>query len=114
MLYDHIPVDNANHQKRAIQWSKKCNEAFFQAKGTLYVYPVLAFADFGRPFWLQTDASTIGQGTVLYQEQEGKKFVIGFASRALSRAEARYAAHKLKFLTLKWAVTDFLGGPLWQ
>ncbi|KAJ0064622.1 hypothetical protein NL108_011375 [Boleophthalmus pectinirostris] len=32
--------------------------------------------------------------------------VIAYASRGLSRSEARYPAHKLEFLALKWAVTE--------
>uniref|UniRef100_A0A9J8CSN7 Gypsy retrotransposon integrase-like protein 1 n=1 Tax=Cyprinus carpio carpio TaxID=630221 RepID=A0A9J8CSN7_CYPCA len=40
--------------------------------------------------------------------------VIAFASRGLTRSEARYPAHKLEFLALKWAVTskfsDYLYG----
>lgn len=40
--------------------------------------------------------------------------VIAFASRGLTRSEAKYPAHKLEFLALKWAVTakfnDYLYG----
>ena len=43
---------------------------------------------------------------MLYQKQEGKKRVIAYASRTLSYSEARYPAHKLEFLALKWALTD--------
>lgn len=39
---------------------------------------------------------------------------IAFASRGLTKSEAKYLAHKLKFLALKWAVTskfsDYLYG----
>ena len=44
-----------------------------------------------------------GLGAVLYQTwDDGTKAVI--ASRSLSKAESHYPAHKLEFLTLKWAV----------
>ena len=36
----------------------------------------LAFVDFTKPFKLHTDASTIGLGGVLYQDQDGKDRVI--------------------------------------
>lgn len=55
---------------------------------------------------LHTDASTTGLGAALYQEQEGSLRVIAYASRGLSSCEARYPAHKLEFLALKWAITE--------
>ena len=56
---------------------------------------------------LHTDASTTGLGAVLYQKQsDGKERVIAYASWSLNQAECNYDAHKLEFLTLKWAVTD--------
>ena len=32
--------------------------------------------------------------------------MIAYASRSLSKAESHYQAHKLEFLTLKWAVVE--------
>lgn len=43
---------------------------------------------------------------MLYQEHEGVNRVVAYASRGLSRSEAKYPAHKLEFLALKWAVTE--------
>lgn len=54
----------------------------------------------------QYNASCTGLGAVLYQEHEGKNRVVAYASRGVSRSEARYSAHKLEFLALKWAVTE--------
>ena len=46
-----------------------------------------------------------GLGAVLYQAHEdGTDAVIAYASRSLSKAESHYPAHKVEFLTLKWAV----------
>ncbi|MEW8338813.1 MAG: ribonuclease H family protein, partial [Candidatus Thiodiazotropha taylori] len=68
--------------------------------------PILAYADFTRPFILHTDASTEGLGAVLYQVQDGLERVIAYASRGLRNSERNYPAHKLEFLCLKWAVTE--------
>ena len=68
--------------------------------------PILAFANFNKPFRLHTHASAIGLGAVLYQEQDGKDREIGYASRALSKSESHYPAHKLEFFALKWMVTE--------
>ena len=44
-------------------------------------------------------------GAVLYQtHKDGTDAVITYASRSLSKAESLYPAHKLKCLTLRWAV----------
>lgn len=48
----------------------------------------------------------MGLGAALYQEQDGQKRAIAFASRGLTSSESKYPAHKLEFLALKWAVTE--------
>ena len=53
-----------------------------------------------------TDASSDGLGAVLYQDQDGQRRIIAYASRSLSPSERNYPVHKLEFLTLKWAITD--------
>ena len=68
--------------------------------------PVLAYADFKAPFIIHTDVSSDELGTVLCQDQDGQKRVVACASRSLSPSERNYLAYKLKFLTLKWAITD--------
>ena len=69
--------------------------------------PVLAYADYTKPFKVHTDASEIGLGAILYQEQEdGTTRVIAYASHNLSKLEKWYHASKLEFLCLKWAITD--------
>ena len=68
--------------------------------------PVLAFADYTKPFIVHTDASGHGLGAVLYQVQDGKQRAIAYASRGLSVSEKNYSVHKLEFLALKWAITE--------
>ena len=45
-------------------------------------------------------------GAILYQNQDGIDMVIGYVSRAISKTEDKYLAHKLKCLALKWALTE--------
>ena len=68
--------------------------------------PILAYADFGKPFKLHTTASVLGLGAVLYQVQDGVEKVISYASRSLTKSETKYLVHKLEFLCLKWAITE--------
>ena len=66
--------------------------------------PILAYADFTKPFKLHTDTSVLGLGTVLYQVHKGVEKVISYASRSLIQSETKYPVHKLEFLCLKSAI----------
>ena len=69
--------------------------------------PVLAFADFKKPFLLETDASIEGLGVVLSQKQDdGRYHPVAYASPGLKGGELKYHSSKLEFLALKWAVTE--------
>jgi hypothetical protein len=46
---------------------------------------------------LHTDASGDALGAIIYQEQEGMKRVISYASRGLNKAEKNYPPHKKEF-----------------
>ena len=68
--------------------------------------PILAYANFGKPFKLHTGASVSGLGAVLYQVQDGVKKVITYTNQSLSKSKSKYPIHKLEFLCLKWGITD--------
>ena len=77
--------------------------------------PVLAYADYKQPFILHTDSSLNGLGAVLHQKEgEGKLRVIAYARGSLTKSERNYLAHKLEFLSLKWAVPDKFKGYLYE
>ena len=42
--------------------------------------PILAYANFGKPFKLHPDVNVLGLGVVLYKEQDGIKKVISYTS----------------------------------
>ncbi|XP_028298451.1 uncharacterized protein LOC114460741 [Gouania willdenowi] len=90
-------------------WTAECEEKFSQLKNALVSSPVLAYADFHRPFILEIDASHAGLGAVLSQEHGGRLRPVAYASRALRTAEKNmqnYSSMKLEFLALKWAVSE--------
>ena len=101
-----VSGDNSK-KKKEVQWTPECQEAFEALKEYCCTTPVLAYANYKKPFRLHTDVSDLGLGAVLYQQDEtGKNRVIVYASRTLSQSEKNYPAHKLEFLALKWAVTN--------
>ena len=93
-------------QKRNIV-TDECQTAFELLKETCTNTPVLAYANYKKPFRLNMDASEKGLGTVLYQQQDDGTFrVIAYASQTLSKSKRNYDAHKLEFLALKWSLTQ--------
>lgn len=90
-------------------WDDHCDKAFLALRDGLITAPILAYADFKKPFILEIDASHGGLGAVLSQDHDGKRRPIAFASRGLKPTEKNmdnYSSMKLEFLALKWAVTE--------
>ena len=90
-------------------WRPEHQESFDSLKRAVTTAPVLGFADFKKPFILETDASHQGLGALLLQEQDGKTRVIAYASWGLRGPEKNrtaYSSMKLELLAVKWAVTE--------
>ena len=61
--------DNANKKKALVNWTSKCQDTFEHLKHLCSQTPILAYADYTKPFQLHTDASKSGLGAVFYQKQ---------------------------------------------
>ena len=84
-------------------------KAFVELKLRCMTAPVLVFADFKKPFRLETDASKEGLGAVLLRELDDWQYhLVAFASRELKGGEPKYHSSKLEFFALKWAITEQL------
>ena len=82
-------------------------KSFKALKQACMATPILAFADYTKPFLLETDASKDGLGAVLSQKQaDGQHHPITYCSRALMPHKKNYHSTKLEFLALKWEVTE--------
>ena len=104
-----VSGENANRKKALVECSEECQEAFSKLKQLCSQTPILAYANYKKPFKLHTDTSKNGLGAVLYQKQDdGTDCIITHAGQTLSKSEKNYDAHKLKFLVLKWSVTERL------
>ncbi len=91
------------------KWETEHQHAFDALKNALVSAPVLGFADFTKPFIVETDASNKGLGAVILQDQNGERRVISYASRGLRGPERNmqsYSSMKLELLAVKWAVTE--------
>ena len=64
--------------------SEDCGKAFSELKEMLLSYPVLRNVNFSLPFTLQVDASNVGVGAVLNQQDEqGLAHPVAYFSRKL-------------------------------
>jgi hypothetical protein len=90
-------------------WNDSCEQAFQHLKSVLSSTPLLGHPDFTKTFILEIDASFLGLGAVLSQQQDQGLVVLGYASRGLRKNERNmenYSSMKLELLGLKWAITD--------
>ena len=102
-----VSGENANKKKALIDWTEEYQVAFEHLKHLCSQTPILAYANYKKPFKLHTDASEHGLGAVLYQKQDDNmECIVAYASRTLSKPKRNYDTHKLEFLALKWSITE--------
>jgi hypothetical protein len=64
--------------------------------------------DFNKVFILHTNWSAFGIGTILGQlDEEGKEYVIAYASRSNNKAESNYSSYEGECLAVVWAIIHF-------
>ena len=95
---------------RKSEWvllTEEAMKAFKALKQVCISAPIWVLADYTKLFLLETDVSKDGLGAVLSQKQaDGQYQPIAYGSRALMAHEKNYHSTKLKFLALKWGVTE--------
>ena len=89
------------------EWTDAQQKSFEQLREKLTKALIVRYPDFSKPFFLYTDASTIGVGAVLAQKDRKQEYVIAYASRTLNPAERNYGITELECLAIIWAVKYF-------
>ena len=102
-LTDLLKKGKAEH----IQWSEAQERAYSLLKEYLLQEPVLKLPDLSKPFVLRTDASGVGVAAVLLQENDGKLYPVGYASKKLNLTEARYPIIEKECLAVVWGIKRF-------
>ena len=93
---DDLLEDEASKWKaQLVHLPPEALEAFNTLKMKCMMALVLAFADFQKPFLLETDASSHGLGAVLSQKQTDDKYhPVAYASWELKGGEKKYHSSK--------------------
>ena len=106
-LNDLLEGEASKLKSEELELMPEALKAFEELKMKCMTAPVLVFADFKKPFHLETDALKEGLGAVLLQESDdGQYHPVAFASQELKGGEPKYHSSKLEFLALKWAITE--------
>jgi hypothetical protein len=89
-------------------WSEKAQEAFNTLKEKLLELPILRRPNFSKVFILHIDWSALGIGDILSQlDEEGKEYVIAYASRSNNKVESNYFSYEGECLVIVWVVIHF-------
>jgi hypothetical protein len=94
------PMTELLKKRVKFSWDQKCEDAFHTLRAQLTTTPVLAQPDVSKPFDIYCDASGIGLGCVLMQDNR----VIAYASRALRTHEQNYHTHDLELTAVTHAL----------
>ena len=104
--YSHVAhplIDLTTKDKTLSTWSAVHDSSFAQLKKALTEAPVLQIADFSKPFTIVSDASIIGTGAVLLQDN----MPIAYCSAKLTKAERNYFTTEQELLGVIHALTEF-------
>ena len=95
------PLTNLLKKGSVFEWSVSCQKAFKTIKSLLVLAPVLATPNFDKPFILTVDASDVGIGAVLLQEDcNGVDHPIGYFSLMFNPAQWNNSTSEKEALAL--------------
>ena len=102
------PLTDLLRSSVKFDWTPVCQSAFEKVKALLTSSPVLAAPQLDRPFKLHVDASQVGAGAVLLQEDEqGIDRPVSFFSRKFLSYQYSYSVIEKEALVLIWALQHF-------
>ena len=116
LLHEHLSGEGSSKKNEWVTLTREVQDAFETLKKACLEAPVLAFANFDKPFLLETDASKLQLGVVLLQKQtDGPYHPVAYASWSLTVHGYNYHSTKQEFLALKWAIVEqFQEYLLWK
>eukprot|EP01135_Chromosphaera_perkinsii_P008846 Nk52_evm41s1485 gene=Nk52_evmTU41s1485 len=102
------PIADLLKEDQPFKWTDRQDKAFDELKAAIAKNITLAIPDFSKPFVIHFDASNVGCGAGLFQENdEGKLVPISFISRKFIPAERNYSITERELLSIVFAVTKW-------
>ena len=101
------PLRELTKKKTEFVWGKEQQESFDAVKKRLARAETLGYYQKDAPTKVITDASPVGLGAVLVQEQQNELRVINYASGSLSDVEKKYSQTEREALAIVWAGERF-------
>lgn len=102
------PLTRLLRKDQKMNWSEACQISFEKIKAILQNYPVLKAPEFEKPFCISTDASDVGAGSVLLQEDHlGVEKPVAYFSKKFNPCQKNYATIEKECLALVWAIQQF-------
>ena len=89
------------------EFGDELRKVFTELEKRLSSAEILGYFDKDAKTLIITEASPVGLGTVLIQEQHGVKRIISYASKNLSDVEKRYSQMEKEALAIVWACECF-------
>ena len=90
------PLTELTKEKVLFEWTTHCQKSFETLKEKLCTAPVLQYPDYKKFFTLTTDASNVGLGAVLSQDEHP----VCYISRTLTDPEKRYSPTEKELLAI--------------
>lgn len=94
------PMTSLTRKAQTFTWTTDAQRSFEATKEHLLLEPVLRLPDMTKPFTVVTDASTVGCGAVLLQDDHP----IAFESRKFTPAECNYSTTEQEMLAAYYAL----------
>ena len=115
-LHEHLSGEGASKENEQVTLMEEALGTFEMLKMACLEAPVPAFADFNKPFLLESNASKLGLGAMLSQkETDGQYHPVPYASWSLTVHVHSYHSTKQGFLALKWVIAEqFQEYLLWK
>ena len=89
-------------------WKENHDHAFNELKERLMEAPILSYPDFTKEFFIHVDASGVGLGAILTQQDDkGRHRIVAYASTALKPTQEPYPPTWKECYGVLWAIQHF-------